>query len=100
MPESVLVALITGGLTAVASVIATLFSNNKTAALMEYRIKKLEEKQSIHNGVVERVYALEKRADLAEERQKVANHRIDDLENAPSFKVEQMKVNEYDSANH
>ena len=33
-----------------------------------------------HNQVVERVYDAEARLDLLEERQKVANHRIDDLE--------------------
>lgn len=33
-----------------------------------------------HNKVIERTFALEKRMDVAEEKQKVANHRIDDLE--------------------
>lgn len=33
-----------------------------------------------HNNVIERVYDLEARMDLQEERQKVANHRLDDLE--------------------
>lgn len=82
MPESVLVAIITGGLTALASVIATLFSNSRTTALMEYRIKKLEEKQSIHNGVIERVYKLEQSDTVKHEKIKVINHRIDDLERA------------------
>lgn len=33
-----------------------------------------------HNNVIERVYDLEARMDVQEERQKVANHRLDDLE--------------------
>lgn len=33
-----------------------------------------------HNQVISRVYDLERRADVLEERQRVANHRIDDLE--------------------
>lgn len=33
-----------------------------------------------HNHVIERTYELEKRMDVAEERQKTANHRIEDLE--------------------
>ena len=33
-----------------------------------------------HNSVIERVYALETKADVFEEKMKVANHRIDDLE--------------------
>lgn len=35
-----------------------------------------------HNNVIERVYDLEARMDVQEERQKVANHRLDDLERA------------------
>ena len=33
-----------------------------------------------HNNVIERVYDLEARMEVQEERQKVANHRLDDLE--------------------
>ena len=33
-----------------------------------------------HNNVIERVYSLETKADVFEEKMKVANHRIDDLE--------------------
>ena len=33
-----------------------------------------------HNNVVERTYKLENRLDVAEEKQRVANNRIDDLE--------------------
>ncbi len=43
-------------------------------------IKSLTREVEKHNQVITRVYDLEARADLFEERQKVANHRIDDLE--------------------
>lgn len=33
-----------------------------------------------HNGVIERVFDLEKSREVIEEKQRVANHRIDDLE--------------------
>lgn len=33
-----------------------------------------------HNGVIERTFVLEKRMEVAEEKQKVCNHRISDLE--------------------
>lgn len=33
-----------------------------------------------HNQVIERVYQLETRADVFDEKMKVANHRLDDLE--------------------
>ena len=42
--------------------------------------KDLEDKQEKHNKVIERVYQLEIATELLEERQKVANNRIKDLE--------------------
>lgn len=33
-----------------------------------------------HNGVIDRVYHCEERLGVSEERQRVANHRLDDLE--------------------
>ena len=56
------------------------FANKKTTALVVYRLQELEKKVDKHNQVIERTYALEERAGLLEERVKVANHRIDDLE--------------------
>ena len=55
-------------------------ANRKSTALIVYRLEQLEQKVSKHNKLVERTYALEEAVALAEERQKVANHRIDDLE--------------------
>lgn len=76
MSESILVALITGGL----SLLGVYLSNRKSAVLIEYRLQELEKKQDKHNKVIERTYALEDRANILEEKMKVANHRIDDLE--------------------
>lgn len=42
-------------------------------------IKNLEVKQDKHNSVIERMFCAEKSIELLDERQKVANHRIDDL---------------------
>lgn len=50
--------------------------------LTGYRIQKLEEQVNKHNQVVERVFRLEDNDKLLEEKIKVANHRIDDLEQA------------------
>lgn len=36
----------------------------------------------VHNQVIDRVYKLEERTELQEEKIKVANHRIEDLEKA------------------
>lgn len=54
-----------------------IFVNSKLTA---YRIEQLERKQDKHNAVIERTYKLEETVALQEEKIKVANHRIDDLE--------------------
>lgn len=76
MMDSIIVALITGGLTLIGTVISNISTHSKTL----YRIEQLERKQDIHNGVIERVYQLERSLDVLDERQRTANHRIDDLE--------------------
>lgn len=58
------------------------YQNNSTRNLIEYRLKKLEEKVDKHNNVIDRTYKLEELTALQEEKIKVANHRIDDLEKA------------------
>lgn len=69
---------------AVLSLVGTLggtFGGILTAnKLTNYRIEQLEKKVEKHNRVVERVYILEKNEAVIEEEIKVANHRIDDLE--------------------
>lgn len=80
-------AIVTGAVGIIVCVIGGFFQmkqvrqeNDKTVALIEYRLKKLEEKVDKHNNVVERTYKLEELTALQEEKIKVANHRIDDLE--------------------
>lgn len=48
--------------------------------LTGYRIEQLEKKVEAHNKVVERTYRLEEAGKVAEEKIKVINHRIEDLE--------------------
>ncbi len=48
--------------------------------LSNYRIEQLEKKVDKHNNIIERVYKLEQNEAVVDERIKVANHRIDDLE--------------------
>lgn len=62
------------------SVLGTFGGIMATSKLTEYRIKELEKKVERHNSIVERTYRLEDRFDLVDEKLKVANHRIDDLE--------------------
>jgi hypothetical protein len=76
MSETIIVALIAFGGTLAGSFLA----QRKTAALIAYRLEQLEKKVDKHNSVIERTYQLEKRADVVDEKIKVANHRIEDLE--------------------
>ena len=76
MSEGIIVALITGGLAVLSNVIIVVFNNSKTI----YRIEQLEKKVEKHNNFIERVYECERVLDVHEEKIKVANHRIDDLE--------------------
>lgn len=72
--------LIIGGLSFLGTVIGTgggILAANK---LTNYRIGELEKKVDKHNNLIERMYNLEGKVDILEEKQDVANHRIDDLE--------------------
>jgi len=50
-------------LTALLSFLGVYVSNRKSAALMEYRLKKLEEKVGAHNNLEGRVIRLEQKVD-------------------------------------
>ena len=76
MSDTVLVAII--GL--VGSGLGSLIGVIASSKLTQYRLEQLEKKVDKHNNVVERMYALEERVAINEEKIKVENHRIDDLE--------------------
>ncbi len=80
MSEAIWAAVITGVISLAGTVITVLTTSAKQSALMEYRLKELEKKQDKHNEVIERTYKLEDRVNILDEKMKVANHRIDDLE--------------------
>lgn len=74
--ESIIVA----ALALVGTLAGTYFANRKSSALIAYRLEELERKVQAHNNLVERMYQVEERTELQEEKIKVANHRIQDLE--------------------
>lgn len=78
MSDTVIVAIISF----LGTLLGAYIANRKSAAIMEYRLQQLEKKVDKHNTVIERTYALEKRADVTDEKIKVANNRIADLESA------------------
>ncbi len=51
-----------------------------TSRLSNYRIEQLEKKVEKHNSLIERTFRLEETNSVLEEKIRVANHRIDDLE--------------------
>lgn len=84
MDNAVIVALITGGLSLFGTLAGSYFAQRKSTALIAYRLEQLEKKVEVHNKVIERTYALEKKCEVFDEKFKVANHRIDDLESKVS----------------
>ena len=76
MTETVIVAI----LSLVGTLTGAYLANRKSTALIAYRLEQLEEKVNKHNQVIERTYKLEEQEAILEERVKVANHRLDDLE--------------------
>lgn len=54
--------------------------HNTTIALIEYKLDQLAKKVDLHNNAVERLYKVEKKIEVYDEKFKVANHRLDDLE--------------------
>lgn len=76
MNETIIVAL----LSLAGTLAGSFFAQRKTSALIAYRLEQLEDKVQKHNNLIERTYHLEEEALLLEEKIKVANHRIEDLE--------------------
>lgn len=88
MTPEIIVALITGLLSLLGVVITNNASNKKMQnnmethqAVFDERLKDLTKQVEKHNSVIERTYEAEKQIDVLTEKQRVANHRIDDLEN-------------------
>ena len=69
--NDIMVALITGGIT----LIGVLLSNQKAQAVTDTKLEELTREVREHNNFARRVPVLE-------EQMKVANHRIQDLEDA------------------
>jgi len=91
LSETVIAALIAGAVTLIVCVVNNLFQNRRltdkvaeqqrqTASVLEIKLDNLTRQVEKHNNLVERMYHIEEKATLYEEKMKVANHRIEDLE--------------------
>lgn len=97
MSEAIIVALITGGLTLLGTVVTVVVSHKQTIATLEKNsavadekiqgeinvlkadIRTLSNRVEAHNKVIERTYKLEERMSVAEERISDAHHRINEV---------------------
>lgn len=83
MSETIIVALLSCIGTATGSVVSILTANRLTnykIDVVQKEMEELKEETKKHNEVIARTYKLEEKASLIEEKIRVANHRIDDLE--------------------
>ena len=85
--SSIIVAIITGGLSLLGVIITNITSNRKiehqlevSMAVTNAKLEDLTKQVEKHNQVIERVYHCEDTDKLLEEKISVANHRIADLE--------------------
>lgn len=76
MTETTLVSLISLIGTLGGSLGGILVSNK----LSNYRIEQLEKKVAEHNNLISRTYKLEQNVAILDEKEKVTEHRVDDLE--------------------
>lgn len=81
MNDTIIVAIISLAGTLIGTFGGILVSNKLTI----YRIEQLEKKVEKHNSVAERTYTLEEKIAVLETREKVTEHRIDDLEKKVSL---------------
>lgn len=86
--ETIIAALISAAAAIIVSIVTGRAQHNKLFselrerdALQAYRLEQLEQKVDKHNNVIERTFKLEEHATVTDEKIKVANHRISNLEN-------------------
>ena len=73
-------AIITGAVAIAVCMLNNYFQNRKSTALIEYKIDELSKRVDKHNSIIDRTYKLEESVSVIEEKIKVENHRIEDLE--------------------
>lgn len=80
MTETVVTALISGGVTLLVCLLTNHYQQSQVMAVLQVKLEELTRQVNKHNQLVERTYRLEEQMHIHEEKIKVANHRIDDLE--------------------
>lgn len=85
--ETLITGIVSGAAAIIVCIISGIFQtkqvqkqNDKTIAMIDYKLDELTKRVDKHNNVIDRTYKLEELTALQEEKIKVANHRIEDLE--------------------
>ncbi len=73
--------IVIGILSCIGTLIGSLAGIHKANELTNYRIKQLESKVNKHNNLIERTYNIEQQIAVLDNREKVTEHRLTDLEN-------------------
>ena len=68
MDMALIVEIIISIITSIGTVVGVLITNNKTMGLMQYQIKELSERVDKHNNLIDRMYRVEERLSIAEEK--------------------------------
>lgn len=76
----VISSLITGIVAIIVCNLNNKHHNNVSQALYQHKMDELIKRVDKHNHLIERMYCVEEKQSLQEEKIKVANHRIEDLE--------------------
>ena len=63
------------------TLVGTYAGIRKANSLTNYRIQQLENKVNKHNSLIERTYKIEQKLAVLDNREKVSEHRLEDLEN-------------------
>ncbi len=87
MTEAIVAAIITGIITLLVCIINNHYQSKKaeekhteTITLISYKLDQLTKKVELHNNAVERLYEVERKLGIDEERIASNKHRIEDLE--------------------
>lgn len=78
--ETVIGSLISAVVAIVVCIISNHSQNEKSRALIEYKLDELTKRVEEHNNLVTRMYEVEKKTEVQIEQIKVINHRLEDLE--------------------
>ena len=68
--NSIIIALISGLSVAIPSIIGSLIANNSNKKLLNYRLDKIETHVIKHNNLIDRMYRIENRVTLLEEKER------------------------------